>query len=135
MNGDAPITGASDRSLASLVTELTRGSATLIRQEVNLAKTELAEKVGQAQSGLIAAVAGGLLLFIALQALAAAAILGLSKEVEPWLAAVIIGVAVALVGAVVLAKGIANLKGDNLAPRRTIDTLRANARWGREQTQ
>lgn len=124
---------AGERSLGSLFTDLTRETGTLFRQEVELAKTEMTEKVRQATSGIVASAVGGLLLFVAVQALAAAAILGLSTRVQPWLAAVIVAVAVALVGAVVLAKGIANLKGENLAPRRTLDTLRANSRWAREQ--
>jgi hypothetical protein len=125
--------GGSDRSLTGLVTELTRESATLVRQEVALAKSELTEKVKEAGWGLAATVVGGLLLLVAFEALMAGAILGLSSQVEPWLAAVIIGGAVALIGAVVLAKGIVTLRGENLAPQRTLESLRASARWAREQ--
>lgn len=122
-----------DRTLAGLFTELTRETATLFRQEISLAKAEVAEKVRQAGSGLIMLTAGGLLLFVALQALLAAAVLGLALRIPPWLAALAVAVAVAVVGAVVLARGLANLRRETLAPQRTIDTLRANTRWAREQ--
>jgi hypothetical protein len=122
-----------DRPLASLFTELTRETATLIRQEVRLAKEELNEKVSTARSGLVAAVAGGLVLFVALQALIAAAILGVATRLDPWLSALVVGVALALVGAVVLAKGLSNLQGRRLLPNRTMDTMRDNGRWAREQ--
>jgi hypothetical protein len=53
--------------------------------------------------------------------------------VEPWLSALIVALAVALVGALLLSKGLSSLKGHNLKPQRTIDTLRGNARWAKEQ--
>lgn len=127
------IFGDQERPLASLFTELTRETATLLRQEVQLARTELTEKIGQAGWGLAATVAGGLLLFVAVQALAAAAVLGLATRIEPWQAALLVGIAVAVVGGAVLAKGIANLKGRNLAPRRTLESLRDGTRWAKER--
>lgn len=122
-----------ERSLGSLFSELTRETATLFRQEVRLAKAELADKAKQAGRGATEMVAGGLVLFVAFQALVAAAILGLALVVQPWLAAVIVGVALALVGILVLSRGLANIRSDNLAPKRTIDTLRDNTRWAKEQ--
>ncbi|MEW5729947.1 MAG: phage holin family protein [Pseudomonadota bacterium] len=122
-----------DRSLGSLFTELTRETTTLFRQEIRLAKAEMAEKARQAGAGAAAAVAGGLLLFVAFQALVATAIIALAYVVEWWLAALIVALAVGLVGAVVLSKGLSNLRGENLRPRATIDSLRGNARWAREQ--
>lgn len=122
-----------DRSLGSLFTELTRETTTLFRQEIRLAKAEMAEKARQAGAGVAATVAGGLLLFVAVQAFVATAIIALAAVVDWWLAALIVALAVALVGALVLSKGLSNLRGENLRPRRTIDTLRGNARWAREQ--
>lgn len=133
MSGGPYFSQQQERSLASLFTELTRETGTLFRQEIQLAKTEITEKVGQAGSGMAATAAGALILFVALQALVAAAILGLATRIEPWQAALAIGLAVAVVGGVVLAKGIASLRGNNLKPRRTIDSLRANAHWAKEQ--
>jgi Putative Actinobacterial Holin-X, holin superfamily III len=127
--------GFPERSLATLLTELTRELATLFRQEAQLAKAEFAEKIGKAGTGLAAIVAGGLLVFVAVQALAAAAILGLSTTLSPWLAAMIVGAIVALVGGAVLARGLLVLRRDNLTPRRTIETLRDNTRWARERLQ
>lgn len=122
-----------DRSLGALFTELTRETTTLFRQEIRLARSEMAEKLRQAGSGLAATVAGGLLLFVAFQALAATAIIALATVVDLWLAALIVALVVALVGVAVLSKGLSNLRGENLKPHRTIDTLRGNAQWAREQ--
>lgn len=122
-----------DRSLGSLFNELTRETSTLFRQEIQLAKAEVAEKAKQAGSGAAMAVAGGLILFVALIALAATFIIALSYVMEPWLAALVVTVVLAVIGGIVLSKGLSNLKGDNLTPRRTIDTMRANAQFAREQ--
>lgn len=122
-----------DRPLSSLFTELTRETASLFRNEVRLAKAELADKARQAGRGAAEIAVGGLLLFIALQVLAATAVIALIAVVKPWLAALIVAVVVGLVGVVVLAKGLANVRSDSLAPRRTIDSLRDNTRWAKEQ--
>ncbi len=124
-----------ERTLAALLTELTHETSTLFRQEVRLAKAELAEKLDQAGSGLGAIVVGGMLMFVAVQAFVAAAIIGLATALNGWAAALIIGAVVALVGAFVLVRGLTALKRDKLTPRRTLDTLRANTRWAREQWQ
>lgn len=122
-----------ERSLASLFSELTRETATLFRQEIRLAKAELTDKARQAGRGAIEVAIGGLVLFVAVLTLAAAAILGLSVVVQPWLAALIVALAVGVVGAVVLARGLANIRSDNLTPRQTLDSLRDNTRWAKEQ--
>lgn len=122
-----------DRSLGSLFNELTRETSTLFRQEIELAKAEVTEKARQAGTGAAMAAAGGLILFVAALALVATVIIGLSYVMEPWLAALLVTVVVAIIGGIVLAKGLSNLKGDNLTPRRTIDTMRANAQFAREQ--
>lgn len=122
-----------DRPLASLFTELTRETATLFRNEVRLAKTELADKARQAGRGATEIAVGGVLLLVALHALAAAAILALALVLEPWLAALAVAVLVAVVGGLVLARGLVNIRSDRLTPRRTMDALRDNTRWAKEQ--
>ncbi|MBY0430584.1 MAG: phage holin family protein [Rhodospirillales bacterium] len=122
-----------DLSFTALLSQLTHEVTTLFRKEVELAKAEFTLKASQARSGAVAVAAGGLVLFIALQALVAAAILGLGTVVAWWLAALIVGLVIAVIGAAVLFKGIANLRAENLAPRRTITTLRDNSSWAREQ--
>lgn len=122
-----------DRSLGTLFSELTRETATLFRQEIRLAKTEMSDKVRQAGRGAIEIVAGGLVLFVAFQALVLTAILALANAVEPWLAALIVAVAVAAIGGAVLYMGLKNLRRDSLAPKATIDSMRDNTRWAKEQ--
>jgi len=122
-----------ERSLAALLAELTRETASLFRHEVQLARSELAEKVRRAESGLVLAAIAAVVLLVAFEALTAAAILGLATRLDGWASALIVGGVLAVAGALVLAKGLANLRRDNLTPRRTLDSLKANTRWAKEQ--
>ncbi|MBW7849677.1 MAG: phage holin family protein [Rhodospirillales bacterium] len=121
------------QSFGGLVSQLTFETASLFRKEIELARSELSQKVSQAGSGLISTGIGGIILFIGIQALVASAILGLALFVDWWLAALIVGVVITVIGALILRSGIAKLKAGNLVPRRTIGTLRENTHWAREQ--
>jgi xanthine/uracil permease len=59
-----------------------------------------------------------------LLALLAAAILGLATVLHPWLAALVIGAAVAIIGIVLVAVGVRSLDPSTLKPSRTAESLR-----------
>lgn len=122
-----------ERPLTTLFSELTQETMSLFRKEIQLARSELTDKARQAGRGAAEIAAGAVLLLVALGALAAAAILGLATVVQPWLAAVIVGVVLALIGGIVLSSGVSNVRTNSLAPHRTMDTLRDNTRWAKEQ--
>jgi hypothetical protein len=122
-----------DRSLGDLFAELSRETGQLVRKEFELATTELtatAKKAG-AHVGVVAA--GGALVHAGLLVLLAAIVLGLSEVVEPWLSALIVGVAVMLVGYVLMNRGLAGLRGTRIVPTQTIETLKEDARWTTRQ--
>lgn len=83
----------SSRSMAELVHQLSEQTSTLIRQELRLATAELKEKGRHAGFGAGMFGGAGLVALYGVGALVAAAIIGLGTLVEPWLAAVIAGVA------------------------------------------
>jgi drug/metabolite transporter (DMT)-like permease len=126
-----------DRSLGTLFSELTQGTATLVQQEIALAKAEMSEKVSQLGSSLATLIIGGFVLFAGLLKLLDAAIYGIAEllppDLTPWLAALIVGVIVAIIGAVMLQKGRSNLKSTNLAPQRTAESLRRDKEFAKEQ--
>ncbi len=77
--------------------------------------------------------AGGVAALLGVQALVACAILALCRWVEPWLAALIVGGGVLVVGAILMAVGRQRLAHISLTPRRTIETLRQDRAWAKEQ--
>src|SRR5207248_1894609 len=82
--------GASQASMAELVKQLSEQTSRLARQEVELAKAELAVKGKRAGLGAGMFGGAGVFGFYALGALVAAAILGLGTAVAGWLAALIV---------------------------------------------
>ena len=123
----------SDRSIAALLADLANETGTLVRQEIALFKAEIGEKLGRLGTGSGAIAAGGLIAFSGWLALIAAAILGLAKVVAPWLAALIVGVVVLAIGAGLLFFGKSRLAADTLVPRRTLNSLREDEEWIRDQ--
>jgi Putative Actinobacterial Holin-X, holin superfamily III len=123
----------SERSVAGLLSDLAGETSMLVRQEIALFKTELREKLGMLGLGAGALAAGGLVAFSGWLVLLAAAVLGLSNLVAPWLAALIVGIVVLALGAGLLFFGKSRLDPDGLVPRRTLNSLREDEAWIREQ--
>jgi hypothetical protein len=112
-----------DKSIATLISDLTRDITTLFRQEIRLVKTEVSEKVGQAESGMTMLVVGGAIAYAGLLFLLAAAVLGLSLYLQPWLSTLIVAGVVLIVGLIMVTKGRQNLKAHNLVPEKTVESL------------
>src|SRR5918995_5757219 len=91
-----------DKPLGELVQDLSRQTSTLIRQEMRLAQTELAEKGRHAGRGAGMFGGAGAVALYGVGALVAAAILRLATVLDAWIAAAAIG-AVLLVIAGILA--------------------------------
>jgi hypothetical protein len=122
-----------NRPVAALLSDLAGETSLLVRQEIALFKAELNEKLARAGLGAGALAAGGLIAFSGWLALMAAAILGLSYALAPWLSALIIGVFVVALGAALALFGKSRVNADALVPRRTLNSLREDEAWIRDQ--
>jgi len=120
-------------SLGELFSELSQEASTLIRQEVQLAKAEVTRTATKAGKEVAFMAAGGFIAYAGFLALIAAAILGAAEFLPLWLSALLIGVIVAGVGYLLLQKGMNGLKEINPAPRRTIETLKEDKEWLKQQ--
>ena len=112
-------------SFGSLISSLTHEVTALVRDEVELAKAEMREKVSQVTTSVTSmAVAGGVLLSGFL-VLLAAAVFGLDTFLQrPWLSALIVGAIVVVIGFIMLQSAKKKLKSANLAPNRTMASFR-----------
>ena len=122
-----------ERSVASLLSDLARDFSLLIRQEVALAKAEASEKVGQLGMGVGMMAAGGFVAFAGLIVLMFAGVYALSLVMAPWQAALIVGGVVTLLGIILVFVGKSKLSADKLTPQRTIQSIKDDARWAKEQ--
>jgi hypothetical protein len=125
-----------DRPLSELVNDLMQEMSALVRQEVELARTEVMQKAVQAGQYVALLAVGGALGYGALLALIAAVIMLLREAGLPsWLSALLVGLGAASAGAFLAWKGIDGLRREDLAPRQTIETLKESKEWAKAQTQ
>src|SRR5215210_3055134 len=123
-----------DRSLGDLFAELAQETSTLVRQEVNLAKTEMSQKASRAGKHVGFLAAGGAVAYAGLLAILAAVIILLNDVMPLWLAALLVGLVVAVVGYLLVRRGLDALKREDFAPRQTMETLKEDQQWAKDQT-
>lgn len=119
--------------MGELFSELTTEARTLVRQELELAKTEMREKAAKVgkDAGLIAL--GGVLLYVGVLVLVAAAVIGLGYLIGYGLSALLIGVVIAGSGAAIALGAKKDLQNSTLAPEETKKTLKETKTWIRSQ--
>jgi membrane protein len=133
---EVPMAPSSDeRTLGEMFGDLTRDTRTLVQQELQLAKTELAEKASTMtrSAGVIAG--GGFVAYAGMLAIIAGLVLLLvAAGLPPWAAALLGGVLLVIVGYFLIRSGMAALKPQNLTPHKTIVSLKEDAQWLKAQT-
>lgn len=137
-------TDSDGRSITGLIKELRDETTTLMRQEVALAKTEMSEKLSRLTRNVTyLAVGGGIAfagLIILLMAAAAGTYVallaaGLSHMTSGWLAPLIVGGIVAVLGYAFVQKGLSTLRHESLVPQRTKESLEHDKQWLKEKVQ
>jgi hypothetical protein len=126
-----------ERSIGQLLKELTQESSTLLKQEVNLAKTEISEKASRvgvnlgevAVGGAVALLGAIALLLFAISALASLLGKFMSSGIAAWLAPLIVGGILAAIGYFMIRKALATLKQESITPQRTTQSLQENKAW------
>ncbi len=121
-----------EQSFGDLFKRLSEQTSTLVRQEVELAKTEMQEKGRRAGIGAGLIGGGGLLAVGAFGALTACVIVALATAVDAWLACLIVAVVYAVVAAVLITAGKTRVQqAAPPIPEQTIETLKEDVQWAR----
>jgi len=123
-----------DRSIAELVKQLSDQTATLVHQELDLAKAELTAKGKQA--GLGAGIFGGAGVFglYAVGAMTACVILALSTAMDGWLAALIVAVVYGAIAGVLALAGKNKVKeGVPPVPEQTVESVKEDVQWTKQR--
>jgi membrane protein len=94
-----------DQSVGELVQQLSQQTAALVRQEMRLATVELQQKGKKAGIGAGMFGGAGVVALYGVGALIAAAVLGIATFLEPWIAAVIVGVVLLAVAGILALTG------------------------------
>ena len=128
--------GAQDTGLdgvGALISGLIKDIQDLVRGEIKLATTELKEDATAAGKGIGFLVAGGLIGLIALVFVALAASALLDKWMQTWIAVGIVAVALAVIAAILAMSGKNKLSASNMKPEQTIDSLKEDKEWAKQQ--
>jgi hypothetical protein len=124
-----------ERSVGELFGQLTQDLSLLVRQEAQLAKSEIQVKVSRATRDLVSLAAGGVVALMGGFALAAAIILLLVDPIglKPWLAALIVAVVFGGGGYLMLQGGLRDLKNVDPTPRRTVESIKEDIQIAKER--
>ena len=121
-----------DRPIGEVATELTRDVSLLVRQEVELAKAEMAEKGRIAAPGIGMLGGAGIAALAAAGALTAFAILVLSIVLPEWAAALIVGAVLAATAYILARRGKERVaEAGKPIPEQTIETVKEDVEWAK----
>jgi MFS family permease len=122
-----------ERSLGDLFSELAAETGQLVRQEVSLAQAELTTKASQVGKNVGFLAVGGAVAYAAMLAILAGIIMGLSYLMPGWLAAILVGAVVGIAAFVLISSALAELKKTNLKPEETVESIKEDAQWLKNQ--
>lgn len=123
-----------ERGITDIAADLMREFATLIRKDFLLARAEISEKFSLLGAAVTMIVIGAVFLMAALVLLLEAIVAGLVAEgFSQMAAALMVGGAALIFGALLLWIGVRRLRPDNLAPNRTVEQLQRDVAVARHQ--
>jgi hypothetical protein len=138
LNGDA--TRLRQRSIGELLSSFAHDTATLMSQEIELAKAEVGIQAKRAGAGAGLFGAAAVLALAGLGALTACAVIALALAIDAWLAALIVGAALLIVAGLLALAGRSRVKA--LAPpvperalqsvKRDLEAVQEGVQAGRE---
>jgi uncharacterized membrane protein YqjE len=120
----------SDPALGDLFRQLAQDSATLVRQEMTLAKAELKSNVKSVARDAAMVAVGGILALVGVVVLIAFLVVAVGDALDNyWLGALVVGVLFLLVGGLLAMSSLKKLKHEEVAPTRTLETLKEDKQW------
>jgi len=126
--------GFQRESFGNLFSELANQSSALVRDEIQLAKQEMSEKIVSFRKGAILIVTGAVIGLPAILSLTAAAVIGLANYIGFGYSALLIGGVLLVIAMVVASIGLEHIKRTSLKPEQTIATLQEDKEWLKELT-
>jgi VIT1/CCC1 family predicted Fe2+/Mn2+ transporter len=121
-----------ERPIGEVAKELTRDLSLLMRQEIELAKAEMAQKGRTAAPGLGMFGGAGIVALCAAGAITAFLVLVFSLFLPDWAAALIVGAILAAVAYVLVRQGKERVAdAGKPVPEQTIETVKEDVEWAK----
>jgi uncharacterized membrane protein YqjE len=124
---------AEDRSISDVLQDILRNVQEILRSEVRLAKTEIREEAAKTKSSAVLLGTGAVTAIFALLFLLLMIVYMLGLVMPSWIAALIVGAALAVVASVMLTAGIRRFKQIHPTPERTVEIIKENVEWAKQQ--
>jgi uncharacterized membrane protein YqjE len=125
---------SSDRSVSDVLQDIIGNIQEIVRSEVGLAKTEVREELAKAQTASLfvgsGAVSGLFGLFFLLLTIVSA----LSTVMPNWAAALIVTTVLAIMAGAMLSLGLKRFKQVHSTPEKTIESVKENVEWAKQQS-
>ena len=122
--GSRPVPAVdNDASVVGLLRQLTREVPALFTKELALAKAELQASLTTLKAGIAGVAGGAIVLLAGFVILLMSAVYALAMVMAPWLAALIVGVVVMIIGFAMLQSGKKQFEPSHFKPDRTLDAL------------
>lgn len=121
------------QSIGGLVNGVIKDLQDLVRAEIQLAKTELKEDAQATGKAAGAMVAGGLVGLIGFIFLMLTLMYALANVLPMWASALVVAVLLFVVAAVLALWGKNQLAATKLGPEQTIETLKEDQAWAKQQ--
>lgn len=118
-----------ERPMSKIIEDIVSHLAEIIRSELRLVRVELQQDLREVSAAGVYVAAAGVIGLFAFGFLLLAGVYALSLVMPAWLAAVSVGVGLAILAGVLVAVGWTKLKHINLKPERTIKTMEENIAW------
>lgn len=122
-----------NKPLGDLFSDLASEMSELVRKEVALAKLEVGQKAKHVGKNVGYLVVGGAVAYAAMLAIIAAIVMLLDKVMPNWGAALLVGIVVAAIAGLLINKAIAALQATDMTPQQTVETLKEDAAWVKQQ--
>jgi MFS family permease len=134
MATEPPVEDLREQPVGDLVKQLADQTSTLVRQEIDLAKAEVAQQGKEAgkAAGLLAA--GAVVALLGAGALVAFLVMLLDGALANWLAALIVGVVLVAVAAALALAGRNRLRRATPPAQQTVETVKEDVQWAKTRT-
>ncbi|GAB3225289.1 hypothetical protein GCM10027447_14550 [Glycomyces halotolerans] len=123
-----------DQSIGQLMSEAARDVSELLRKELELAKVELREEAKKTSKAGAKLGAASVIGYLALLLASFATAWGLAEVMSAGWAFLIVAVVYAIIATVLFIAGRKQFREVSPKPRQTMETLKEDAEWAREQT-
>jgi uncharacterized membrane protein YqjE len=125
------------RGFGAILRDLTESAVTLVRDELRLARIELGDVIAGIGRGTGFVATGAVLLLLGALSVAAGLVLLVGDQWLPadryWLAALIVMLIAGALAAWLAKRGLALVSPSHLAPRETVQTLKEDEEWVKQQ--